>query len=113
MGIFKVKSKTCGCIGEWSTLDPKDHRTYMTHPCKKHELFIGNTIYYKFGDLFETILHPNTIDTIDDSTQIKLIYGKPKIARTPKYLSRIKSVYPAKIIDIIKIDKSKIVNFSV
>ena len=56
MGIYGVISQTCGCYGNWSTLDYKDNRTYMTKPCSQHSLQKGNMIYYELFHLFNHIL---------------------------------------------------------
>jgi len=84
MGIYGVKSRTCNCRGSWSTLDPKDHRVYMTNPCEKHTLTQGNTIYYELKHLFNVII--NNFDGII-----------------------IREKYPSKILRVEKIDNRKII----
>ena len=107
MGLFTVKSTTCDCIGEWSTLEYNDKQIYI-RPCKQHDLQVGNTIYYCFGELFSKILTKHTIDSIDDFTlTTEMNEGNVRITKTKEYLSRIKTKYPAKILDIVKINPSK------
>lgn len=88
MGIYCVKSNTCNCKGNWSTLT-NDHRIYMVKPCSNHILKEGNTIYY---ELFHVL---------------------DKIIKTKDGL-RIKQKYPVKILKIEQLDRScKIIKLEV
>lgn len=73
MGIYGVKSKTCGCKGSWSTLDSKDTGVYISRPCSQHELVIGNTIFYELGPLLKLVSKPIYFDVIEPVYALKII----------------------------------------
>lgn len=71
MGIYRVKSNTCGCIGSWSTLDPNDRRIYMETPCMHHRLKEGNVIYYELKHFLKDICINDTY--LKDKYAVKII----------------------------------------
>ena len=73
MGIYGVKSKTCGCKGSWSTLDSEDTGVYISRPCSQHELVRGNTFFYDLGPLLKLVAKPIYFDVIQPVYALKII----------------------------------------
>jgi hypothetical protein len=88
MGIFKVKSKTCNCKGNWSTLDANDHRVYMNMPCLNHEFKEGNMIYYELIHILKHITIPQSSHKPYKYKYLVKVLEKQKI-QNHKYIVKI------------------------
>jgi hypothetical protein len=85
MGIYTVKSRTCHCCGQWSTLDPQDHRIYMHQPCSTHECTEGNRIYYKLHYMLEYITRPQSNANPYKDTYLVKVLEKQQIKNKHGY----------------------------
>jgi hypothetical protein len=88
MGIYKVKSKTCNCKGNWSTLVENDHRVYMIMPCSNHELKEGNMIYYELIHILQHITIPESLHKPYKYKYLVKVLEKQKI-QNHKYIVKI------------------------
>lgn len=72
MGIYKVKSNTCECCGQWCTLT-SDHLVYITKPCVKHKLEVGNIIYYELIHILKHITKNSSSNVYKIKYPVKIL----------------------------------------
>jgi hypothetical protein len=73
MGIYKVKSNICDCMGQWCTLTA-DHSIYITKYCSRHELVVDNIIYYELIHVLKHITNNLSSNIYKIKYPIKILH---------------------------------------